>query len=291
MCSELASHDVSDIEKKRHSAAHILAMAIRDIHPDAKFGIGPAIDDGFYYDVKTEDPITEDELKKIEKKMKKLISQNIDFVKSELSITEARKKFADDGQEYKVEIINDLEAEGEKKDQVLHGILKRIEDLERSSIIDLETGIYTDQYLSQAADNFSAQFHRYDASFGVLGINVALSHIGDPQKQSIIRTLANKLSSSFRGCDQIIFSREEGLFTILLNRVIQQDHMQSIVERVSLGMNDICEKTIPIGAFLMQAGQKEEEKGNVVHTAIRGMRQSLNMWHEGGNVAVLLNGA
>ena len=114
MCSEHASHDASDIEKKRHSAAHILAMAIRDIHPDAKFGIGPAIEDGFYYDVKTEDPITEDELKKIEKKMKKLISQNIDFVKSELSITEARKKFANADQEYKIEIINDLENEGEK---------------------------------------------------------------------------------------------------------------------------------------------------------------------------------
>ena len=187
--------------------------------------------------------------------------------------------------------VETLEAEGKNKDQILHGILKRVEDLERSSIIDLETGIYTERYLSQAADNFSAQFHRYNASFGVLGISVALAHVEDLQKQGVLRALGSKLSSSFRGCDQVIFSREECLFTILLNRVIQKDHMRSIAERVGAGVNDICEKSIPIGAFLMQAGQKEEEKGNVVHTAIRGMRQSLNMWHEGGNVAILLNGA
>ncbi len=110
MCSE----QINEIDIKRHSAAHILAMAVLDLHPDAKFGIGPVIDDGFYYDFETKESITEDELKKIEKKMKKLISQNIDFEKSELDIDDAKAKFEADDQKYKVEIIEDLEVEGEK---------------------------------------------------------------------------------------------------------------------------------------------------------------------------------
>ncbi len=110
MCGE----KINEIDVKRHSAAHILAMAILDLHPDARLGIGPVIDDGFYYDVETDSPITEDELKKIEKKMKKLISQNIDFEKSEIDINEARTKFEKENQKYKVEIINDLASEGAK---------------------------------------------------------------------------------------------------------------------------------------------------------------------------------
>ena len=110
MCGE----KINEIDVKRHSAAHILAMAILDLHPDARLGIGPVIDDGFYYDVETDSPITEDELKKIEKKMKKLISQNIDFEKSEIDINEARTKFEKENQKYKVEIIDDLANKGEK---------------------------------------------------------------------------------------------------------------------------------------------------------------------------------
>jgi len=110
MCGE----KMNEIDVKRHSAAHVLAMAVLDLHPDAKFGIGPVIDDGFYYDFETKEPITEDELKKIEKKMKKLISQNIDFEKSEIDISEAKQKFEDADQKYKVELINDLKTEGEK---------------------------------------------------------------------------------------------------------------------------------------------------------------------------------
>lgn len=114
MHSKHLSQNSSDIEKQRHSAAHILAMAVLKIRPDAKFGVGPIIDDGFYYDIKTNEPITEDDLKKIEKQMKKFISQNIDFKRNEMSIKDARKKFEDAAQEYKVELINDFEKEGEK---------------------------------------------------------------------------------------------------------------------------------------------------------------------------------
>ncbi|MEA3322757.1 MAG: threonine--tRNA ligase, partial [Patescibacteria group bacterium] len=110
----MCGQNLEQIDAKRHSAAHILAMAVLDLHPDAKLGIGPVIDDGFYYDFETEDPITEEELKQIEKKMKKLISQNIDFEKSELTIDAAKEKFESENQKYKVELIEDLKNEGEE---------------------------------------------------------------------------------------------------------------------------------------------------------------------------------
>ncbi|XLQ19787.1 MAG: threonine--tRNA ligase [Candidatus Moraniibacteriota bacterium] len=130
MCGE----QTKEIDVKRHSAAHILAMAVLDLHPDAKLGIGPVIDDGFYYDFETQNPITEDELKKIEKKMKKLISQNIDFEKSELDIDEAKAKFEADGQKYKVEIIDDLKKEGEKTISIYKS--KDFEDLCRGPHVE-----------------------------------------------------------------------------------------------------------------------------------------------------------
>lgn len=110
MCSQ---HPSEELNKKRHSAAHLLAMAVRSIRPDALFGIGPVVDGGFYYDVETTEPLTEADLKQIEKRMKKLIGQKIPFERSEISISDAKEKFAALGQKYKIEIIDDLAQEGE----------------------------------------------------------------------------------------------------------------------------------------------------------------------------------
>ncbi len=110
MCSQ---HPSEELNKKRHSAAHLLAMAIKQIRPDALFGIGPVVDDGFYYDVETAEPLTESDLKQIEKRMKKLIGQKISFERSEMSISDAKEKFSALGQKYKVEIIDDLAQGGE----------------------------------------------------------------------------------------------------------------------------------------------------------------------------------
>ncbi len=112
MCS---THDhASELSQKRHSAAHLLAMAVHDLRPDARFGIGPVIDDGFYYDIESSQPITEADLKQLEKRMKKFIGQKIPFERSELSIAEAKEKFTSLDQKYKVEIISDLALTGEK---------------------------------------------------------------------------------------------------------------------------------------------------------------------------------
>ncbi len=93
-----------------HSSAHLMAEAIEDLYPGTKFGIGPAIENGFYYDVDTGDQmITEGDLPKIEKKMKELASQKNGYIREEVSKDKALKIFESKGDEYKTELISDLE--------------------------------------------------------------------------------------------------------------------------------------------------------------------------------------
>ncbi len=105
-----------DIEGKKalwHTASHILAQAVKKLYPEAKLAIGPATDSGFYYDFDTETPFSNEDLAAIEKEMKRLISQNIPLERSVLSREDALKLMKQLGEDYKVELINDL-PEGEE---------------------------------------------------------------------------------------------------------------------------------------------------------------------------------
>ncbi|MCJ7839763.1 threonine--tRNA ligase [Lederbergia sp. NSJ-179] len=92
------------LEILRHSTAHLMAQAVKRLYPDAKFGVGPVIEDGFYYDMDLEHAITPDDLPVIEKEMKKIISENIEIIRKEVSRAEAKEIFAND--EYKLELID-----------------------------------------------------------------------------------------------------------------------------------------------------------------------------------------
>ncbi|MDQ2666937.1 MAG: threonine--tRNA ligase [Gemmatimonadota bacterium] len=80
----------------RHSAAHVLATAVRRLRPDAKIGFGPAIDDGFYYDFEVTSPFTPDDLSAFEAEMRKVVQEKYPFVRAEVDMGEARVRFADD---------------------------------------------------------------------------------------------------------------------------------------------------------------------------------------------------
>jgi len=106
----------NDLDGKKalwHTASHILAQAVKRLYPDAKLAIGPATDTGFYYDFDVENPFTPDDLKKIEKEMKKIISQNLPVERFTLSRAEARARMKDAGEDYKVELIDDLPGDAE----------------------------------------------------------------------------------------------------------------------------------------------------------------------------------
>jgi threonyl-tRNA synthetase len=102
-------NDVS-VAMMRHSLAHVMAQAVVELFPGTKLAIGPAIDNGFYYDFDTEHHFTPEDLPKIEKKMKHIIAQAQKFERVELSREEALRHFGEKGEKYKVELITDLPA-------------------------------------------------------------------------------------------------------------------------------------------------------------------------------------
>lgn len=95
----------------RHSASHILAQAVKRLYKDVKLAIGPAIENGFYYDFDAERPFTPEDLIKIQAEMDKIVKENLAIERAELSRSEALALFEKQGESYKVELINDLPAD------------------------------------------------------------------------------------------------------------------------------------------------------------------------------------
>ncbi len=101
----VTSKDDDGLEVIRHSTAHLLAQAVKDLYPEAQVTIGPVIEDGFYYDFAFERGFNEDDLEKIEKKMSELVKANLTVKRSVMERDAAVKFFRDQGEEYKAEII------------------------------------------------------------------------------------------------------------------------------------------------------------------------------------------
>ncbi|WP_438311428.1 threonine--tRNA ligase [Sporosarcina sp. FA9] len=93
------------LEILRHSSAHLLAQAVKRLFKGAKFGVGPVIDNGFYYDIDSPEPITSDDLILIEKEMKQIINENIEITRKVVSRDEAERIFKEIGDEYKLELL------------------------------------------------------------------------------------------------------------------------------------------------------------------------------------------
>ena len=100
------------LDTKRHSLAHLMAACIQEMFPEARFGVGPVIEDGFYYDVSIGRPLTPDDLADIEKRMGQKVSQGLSFDRSEISTDEAIAAFGDMHQDFKVELLRDLKTRG-----------------------------------------------------------------------------------------------------------------------------------------------------------------------------------
>jgi len=112
--SELEPVDLDSpegLEILRHSTSHVMAMAVKDLFPGVKVTIGPAIENGFYYDFDYERPFRDEDLVKIRERMAEIIKANLPFERKELSAQEALDFFSKQGEEYKVELIRDLGVE------------------------------------------------------------------------------------------------------------------------------------------------------------------------------------
>ncbi len=103
---ELKANQEKKLEIMRHSAAHVMAEVVQSIFPDAKFGIGPTIENGFYYDFDLPRSLTPDDLPLVEEKMREIIAANLPFVREEVTREEARQLFV--SQPYKLELIDEI---------------------------------------------------------------------------------------------------------------------------------------------------------------------------------------
>lgn len=134
----------TNLDNKRHSLAHLLASAVLEMQPDAKLGIGPVIDNGFYYDFILSTPLTPEDLPKLEKRMQELAKSHLGFERDEKSFADAAKFFEEQQQPFKVELIADLEKSGEVENVSLYKTgtfidLCRGGHVENTSDIDLKS--------------------------------------------------------------------------------------------------------------------------------------------------------
>ena len=106
---EYGDHEASDdpLHVMRHSTAHLLAAAVTELYPDAKYGIGPAVQDGFYYDFQFSKPISEADLRAIESRMRRIVQEDRPFAHEILSRDQAVEEFRKRNQDYKLELIAD----------------------------------------------------------------------------------------------------------------------------------------------------------------------------------------
>ncbi len=109
----LTFEDADGKKTFNHTASHIMAQAVKRLYPDAKLTIGPAIDNGFYYDFDVETPFSPDDLDKIEKEMKAIVKEGLEIERFELPPEDAVKLMEEKGEPYKVELINEHAGKGE----------------------------------------------------------------------------------------------------------------------------------------------------------------------------------
>ncbi|MEN8166365.1 MAG: threonine--tRNA ligase [Pseudomonadota bacterium] len=111
----VTSRDEEDaLELMRHDAAHVMAQAVQELYPGTQVTIGPAIEDGFYYDFARPEPFTPDDLKKIEQRMHEIVKRNLPLQREVWERDQAIRTFGEIGEQYKVEIIRDIIPEGEE---------------------------------------------------------------------------------------------------------------------------------------------------------------------------------
>ena len=147
------------LETIRHSYAHVLAAAIQRLFPDARFGVGPVIENGFYYDILLPKAIGGEDLPKIEQEMKRIIKQNLKFEKEETGIDEAIAFFQKTNQPFKVELLKDLKTKGttamsEEEQKTIGKEVKTVSIYKTGGFVDLCRGPHVASTKELPADAF-----------------------------------------------------------------------------------------------------------------------------------------
>src|SRR3989344_5218786 len=129
----------------RHSLAHILASAVLEMFPKGQLGVGPVIENCFFYDFLLPRPLAPEDIKKIEKRMRELVKQKLAFQRQDLSIHQAKKYFTDNHQPFKLELIKDIEKHGTTVfDEIEQRLQPITYNLQPKSVSLYQTGKFTD---------------------------------------------------------------------------------------------------------------------------------------------------
>ncbi len=131
------------LDMLRHSCSHLMAAAVLSLFPETKFGVGPTIENGFYYDIELDKKLNPNDLLRIEKRMQKLISQNLKFDKKEITIKEALKLFQGLNQPYKIELLQDIQKTGTTK-ALKHENIRTLEHKKIDKVSVYQLGNFTD---------------------------------------------------------------------------------------------------------------------------------------------------
>jgi threonyl-tRNA synthetase len=214
----------SDLDAMRHSAAHVMAEAVLDLYPGTKLGIGPAIADGFYYDFELPRPLTPDDLAAIEERMASSVAADHRFVRRELQPSQGRAFFADRGQPFKVEILDDLAARS-KTDATP---MPPTSVYEHGSFVDLCKGPHV-------------------ASTGVIGpfklLAVAGAYWRGDEKRPMLQRIYGTVWPTQAELDQFLWRREEAK---------KRDHRRLGVQLDLFSFHDVS----PGSAFWHPKGQR-----------------------------------
>ncbi len=149
-----------NLETIRHSLAHLMAACIQEFYPDAKFGVGPVIADGFYYDVYLEHSLTPEDLERIEQLMRRKVGEKLTFERSEMPIADAIDRFGEMTQDFKVELLNDLKNRGTtaiadlEDDNLIGSSVETVSIYKTGDFVDLCRGPHIDNTRQIRPDAF-----------------------------------------------------------------------------------------------------------------------------------------
>ncbi len=212
----------------RHSAAHLMAAAILKLFPTAKLGVGPAIENGFYYDVDLETPISANDLTKIETKMRTIAAQNLSYERKELNFEEAKALFGKYHQKYKLELIDDIEKKGTTKigDEEY---VKTSEEMP-TTVSVYETGTFVDLCQGPHVDT--------TANLGVFKLmSVAGAYWRGNEKNPMLQRIYG-----------VLFATQEDLdaYLTMLEEAEKRDHRKIGKEQELFFFDELAGKGLPI---------------------------------------------
>lgn len=238
------------IEVIRHSTAHLLAAAVMELFPGVKLGIGPVVENGFYYDFDLPKTLTSDDLPKIEKKMREIIKKREPFVRKEILIDEAIKFFKEQNQDYKVELLKDLKEKG----------TTAVKEEEKQELGAEKPNIASVYYTGKFVDLCRGPHAATTAELGVFKLkNIAGAYWRGDEKNKMLTRIYGLAFETQKELDKYLKMMEEAE---------KRDHRKLGKELKLFIFNDLVGPGLPLwlpnGAILIEEIEKlakeEEEK-------------------------------